>query len=129
MGGEAFGANASELTRTSRPSTELSTSPLRAVGRLDRLPVWKCADFRVFSIRKELLASAAGMHATMRFIHAVVAVAIAVPLIAPVVLMDAPSAHADDDGYFRCVANIRNLPLAAPDPNRCCTLPELSSRT
>jgi hypothetical protein len=73
----------------------------------------------VFRSEWELLAYAAGMHASMRFIHdaAAVGIAIAVPFIAPVALMEASSAHADADGYLRCVGNIRNLPLAAPNPN------------
>ncbi|OBF92142.1 hypothetical protein A5791_14220 [Mycobacterium sp. 852002-51163_SCH5372311] len=59
------------------------------------------------------------MRATMRIIHAVAAVgtAIAVPLIAPAVLLEASSAHADDDGYLRCVGNIPNIPLTSPSPN------------
>ncbi|WP_156623002.1 hypothetical protein [Mycobacterium sp. 1164966.3] len=78
-------------------------------------------EVRSFSRRQssgyELFASAAGMRAIMRIIHAVAAfgTAIAVPLIAPAVLP--PSAHADDDGYLRCVGNIPNLPLSAPSPN------------
>jgi hypothetical protein len=58
------------------------------------------------------------MHARMSFKHAVAAVgaAIAVALVGPVGLVMS-AAHADDDGYFRCVANIRNIPLSAPDPN------------
>ena len=64
------------------------------------------------------MASTAGMHANMRFVHAPAAVgmAIAVPFIAPVVLMGASSAHADDSGYRRCVGNITQLPLGEPDP-------------
>jgi hypothetical protein len=62
---------------------------------------------------------AAGMRAIMRIIHAVAAAgtAITVPLISAVVLLEASSAHADDDGYLRCVGNIRNIPLTSPSPN------------
>jgi hypothetical protein len=62
---------------------------------------------------------AAGMRAIMRIIHAVAAAgtAITVPLLSSVVLLEASSAHADDDGYLRCVGNIRNIPLTSPSPN------------
>jgi hypothetical protein len=58
------------------------------------------------------------MSASMRLTHAaaVIALAIAVPFSAPVVLMAAPSAHADLSGYRRCVGNITELPLQEPDP-------------
>ena len=54
----------------------------------------------------------------MRFTYvaAAVAMAIAVMLIAPVVLMGASSAHADISGYRRCVGKITELPLREPDP-------------
>lgn len=61
------------------------------------------------------MAAAAGMHASMSFKHAVAAVGVA--LVGPLGLVQMSAAHADDDGYFRCVANIRNIPLSAPDPN------------
>ncbi|HWT47581.1 MAG TPA: hypothetical protein VN255_03010 [Mycobacterium sp.] len=52
----------------------------------------------------------------MRFIRvaAAVGMAIAVPFIAPDVLMGASSAHADDSGYRRCVGKIHELPLGNP---------------
>jgi hypothetical protein len=85
------------------------------------LEVWKFRAFFLFKIRlvqEELLTSPAGMHAGMRLIHAAVAVpmAITVALIAPVVLMAASPAHADDSGYRRCVGNLTELPLNEPDP-------------
>ncbi|MEB3980302.1 hypothetical protein OQ968_03385 [Mycobacterium sp. 663a-19] len=40
----------------------------------------------------------------------------AVLLFAPVVLMGASPAHADLSGYRRCVGNIKEVPLAQPDP-------------
>jgi hypothetical protein len=59
-----------------------------------------------------------GYLCNMRFIYvaAAVAMAIAVLLVAPVVLMGAPSAHADLSGYRRCVGSIAELPLKEPDP-------------
>lgn len=41
---------------------------------------------------------------------------IAALLIAPVVLLGAPSAHADLSGYRRCVGNVKEVPLSEPDP-------------
>ena len=54
----------------------------------------------------------------MRFTYvaAAVGMAVAVVFIAPVVLMEASSAHASIDGYGRCVGNVREVPLAEPDP-------------
>ncbi len=54
----------------------------------------------------------------MRFTYvaAAVGVAIAVLLIAPVVLIGASPAHADLNGYGRCVGNVREVPLSDPDP-------------
>jgi hypothetical protein len=59
-----------------------------------------------------------GMSASMRFTYfaAVIGMAIAVLVIAPVVLMGASSAHADISGYRRCVGNITELPVREPDP-------------
>ncbi len=43
--------------------------------------------------------------------------AVAALVIAPMILLlGAPSAHADLSGYRRCVANITQLPITAPDP-------------
>jgi hypothetical protein len=54
----------------------------------------------------------------MRFTYVATAVGIAVAdlFIAPVVLMEAPSAHADIGGYGRCVGSIKDIPLKDPDP-------------
>jgi hypothetical protein len=54
----------------------------------------------------------------MRYIHAPAAIgmAVAVPLIAPVALIEASPAHADISGYSNCVGNIEELALKAPDP-------------
>ncbi|SPM27712.1 hypothetical protein [Mycobacterium terramassiliense] len=54
----------------------------------------------------------------MRFTHvaAAVGVANAALVIAPLLPLGAPSAHADLSGYRRCVANITQLPLTEPDP-------------
>ena len=62
----------------------------------------------------------------MRFINGAVAVgvAVAVQFIAPIVLMGASPAHADISGYRRCVGNIAELPLQAPEP-RSLPLPRL----
>src|ERR1700739_2142994 len=49
------------------------------------------------------------------YVTAAVGMAIAVLLIAPAVLMGA-SAHADTYGYDRCVGDIPEIPLQAPDP-------------
>jgi hypothetical protein len=50
------------------------------------------------------------------FVAAAAGMAIAGLLFAPVVLMGAPSAHADLSGFRRCVGNIKELPLGEPDP-------------
>jgi hypothetical protein len=50
------------------------------------------------------------------YVTAAAGMLIAVLLFAPVVLMGAPSAHADLSGYRRCVGNIREVPLSEPDP-------------
>jgi hypothetical protein len=43
--------------------------------------------------------------------------AVAALAIAPtILLLGAPSAHADLSGYRRCVANITQLPITEPDP-------------
>lgn len=43
--------------------------------------------------------------------------AVAALVIAPMILLlGAPSAHADLSGYRRCVANITQLPITEPDP-------------
>jgi hypothetical protein len=54
----------------------------------------------------------------MRFTHvaAVFGTAFVALPIAPVVLIEAPSAHADLSGYRRCVGAIKELPLSEPDP-------------
>ncbi len=64
-----------------------------------------------------------GMYASMRFIYVAAAfgMAVAVLLIAPVVLMGAPSAHADYGGYRHCVGNIHEIPLAEGDPQNLYT--------
>src|ERR1700757_5196288 len=56
----------------------------------------------------------------MRFIYGAAAAgtAVAIQFIAPVVLMGASPARADIDGYRRCVGNLAQLPLQAPDPKR-----------
>jgi hypothetical protein len=54
-----------------------------------------------------------GMSASMRFTYfaAVIGMAIAVLVIAPVVLMGASSAHADTNGYLRCIGSDAEAPL------------------
>lgn len=54
----------------------------------------------------------------MRFTYVAAAagIVIAVLLIAPLVLMGAPSARADISGYRRCVGTINEVPLSEPDP-------------
>src|SRR2546429_7622834 len=54
----------------------------------------------------------------MRFTYVAAAagIVIAVLLIAPLVLIGAPSARADISGYRRCVGTIREVPLSEPDP-------------
>ncbi|OBF58738.1 hypothetical protein A5787_22555 [Mycobacterium sp. 852002-50816_SCH5313054-b] len=42
--------------------------------------------------------------------------AVAALVIAPMLSVGAPSAHADLSGYRRCVANITQLPITEPDP-------------
>ncbi len=42
--------------------------------------------------------------------------AIAVLLIAPVALIGASPAHADLNGYLRCVGNVKEVPLNDPNP-------------
>ncbi len=43
--------------------------------------------------------------------------AVAALVIAPMILLlGAPSAHADLSGYRRCVANMTQLPITEPDP-------------
>ena len=49
------------------------------------------------------------------YASAAIGMAIAVMFIVPVVLMGASSAHADYSGYSRCVGNIKEVPLKAPD--------------
>lgn len=51
----------------------------------------------------------------MRFTYVAAAVGMAIAL-APVVLLEASSAHADVSGFNRCVGGIRQLPLTEPDP-------------
>lgn len=55
----------------------------------------------------------------MRFtnIAAAAGIVIAVLLIAPVVVMGAPSARADISGYQRCVGTITEIPLSEPNPH------------
>jgi hypothetical protein len=57
------------------------------------------------------------MYGSMRFTYvaAAVGMAIAVLFIAPAVLMGV-SAHADIDGYSRCVGNITEIPLGEHNP-------------
>jgi hypothetical protein len=76
-------------------------------------------EFRhILSVWNDLLVSAAGMSASMRFIHAAAAVAMVITalFLAPGVLLGAPSAHADYAGYQRCAGKISEIPLAEPDP-------------
>ena len=53
------------------------------------------------------------MYASMRFC---VAAAVGTAIAVPVLLMGASPAHADLSGYRRCVGNIKEIPLAEPDP-------------
>lgn len=52
----------------------------------------------------------------LTYVTAAVGIAIAVPLVAPVALIEASSAHADISGYRRCVGNVKEVPLSQPDP-------------
>ncbi|OMC41103.1 hypothetical protein [Mycobacterium sp. IS-1264] len=54
----------------------------------------------------------------MRFtnVAAAAGVVMAVLSIAPLVLMEAPSARADMSGYRRCVGTITEIPLSEPNP-------------
>jgi hypothetical protein len=53
----------------------------------------------------------------MRFANVAAAIGMAVALLfAPVVLIGAPSAHADSSGYRRCVGSVKNVPLSSHDP-------------
>lgn len=49
-------------------------------------------------------------------VPAALGMAIAALSVAPVVLMAAPSAHADLSGYRRCVGTVKNVPLSNHDP-------------
>jgi hypothetical protein len=64
------------------------------------------------------MASAAGIHAFMRFTYATAAIGIAASFTAP--LMGA-SAHADSSGYSNCLANLRDNPVTQPDPRNMYT--------
>lgn len=54
----------------------------------------------------------------MRFtcVAAAAGVANAVLFLAPVALIGAPSAHADQSGYRRCVGAVKEIPINSPDP-------------
>ena len=71
-----------------------------------------------FAVRPQVCAAVGqgecGVHASTRFIYvaAAVGIAVAVLFIAPVVLMGASSAHADTNGYLRCIGSDAVAPLA-----------------
>lgn len=56
---------------------------------------------------------------SMRFrtVAAAVGMAGAVLSVVPVVLIEAPPAHADISGYRRCVGAVKEVPLSEPDPS------------